>query len=114
MIRTSDIVAEVRRLIQDKNFGQAQRLTDEEIRGAYKLALLEGLRMRPDFFIAYPTEGDIPDVMSDEEVDLPLFAYTPMSVLTTAYVMIESSEYNADSTAGQLLGLGRAQLGGVG
>lgn len=109
-ITVANIVEEVRRLARDRDVGEHQRFSDDDIRGAMRMTISDVRRMRPDAFIGSLTAN--PDPRVEETLDLEEFFFTPIVYLTLAYVLMENDEHARDSMSNNLVALGRAQLAG--
>jgi len=112
-VEVPSVILEVRRIMQDKGAGRDQRSSDYEIRGALNLTLADIRRARPDFFIGSLGTSQLPDARDVDTLDIDEYMFTPISLVTAGYMLLEVDEYTDDGTAANILALGRQQIGGT-
>lgn len=110
-VQVARVIAEVRRLTQDSGYGQDQRSSDVEIRGAMNLALSDMRRARPDYFLG--NLAPLVDVQDAVTISVDDYMFTPICMVTAGYLLMEVDEYSDDGTARNFVALGRQQMGGT-
>lgn len=110
MIRTREIINQVRRVMQDTS-PNSPRTSDEDIRAAISLALSDVRRMRPDLF--YPAPDVYIDAYTAEEIPLEGFILSPLAYITAAHAVTSMDQMAKAGLGENYMNIGKTALAAV-
>lgn len=98
MWRVSDLLLEVRQIVQDRS---GTRYREEDVRRAAQVALSELRRLRPDYFFGTLREP-LPDLITADPatpIPVPEFLRGPVTAFTAGWIELADSQFEDDNRA---------------